>query len=94
MAVRRKSQSFSGGTSSYRGVTHHPTGQPQPLPSAREGCRNIVAGLLCCWHLKAFVWKLEGPAGLQAAEQSDPCPGGACSACFKFVEVVDSQSLW
>ena len=28
MAVRRQSQGFSRGTSSYRGVTHHPSGPP------------------------------------------------------------------
>ncbi len=47
MAVRRKSQSFSGGTSSYRGVTHHPTGQPQLLSL----CGGRAAGNLwraCC----------------------------------------------
>ena len=27
MAVRRQSQGFSRGTSTYRGVTHHPSGQ-------------------------------------------------------------------
>jgi len=31
MAVRRQSQGFSRGTSAYRGVTHHPSGQPPPL---------------------------------------------------------------
>ena len=28
MAVRRQSQGFSRGTSSFRGVTHHPSGGP------------------------------------------------------------------
>ena len=28
MAVRRQSQGFSRGTSTYRGVTHHPSGEP------------------------------------------------------------------
>jgi hypothetical protein len=27
MAVRRQSQGFSRGTSTYRGVTHHPSGK-------------------------------------------------------------------
>ena len=28
MAVRRQSQGFSRGSSTYRGVTHHPSGEP------------------------------------------------------------------
>ena len=43
MAVRRKSQSFSGGTSSYRGVTHHPTGQPQPSSECGGGLQRPCA---------------------------------------------------
>ena len=30
MAVRRQSQGFSRGTSAYRGVTHHPSGETNP----------------------------------------------------------------
>ena len=30
MAVRRQSQGFSRGTSTYRGVTHHPSGEAPP----------------------------------------------------------------
>ena len=41
MAVRRKSQSFSGGTSSYRGVTHHPTGQAQLLSQCGGGLQSL-----------------------------------------------------
>ena len=33
MAVRRQSQGFSRGTSAYRGVTHHPSGQSSLTPS-------------------------------------------------------------
>ena len=31
MSVRRQSQGFSRGTSTYRGVTHHPSGEAPPL---------------------------------------------------------------
>lgn len=31
MAVRRQSQGFARGTSTYRGVTHHPNGCAQQL---------------------------------------------------------------
>ena len=42
MAVRRKSQSFSGGTSSYRGVTHHPTGAAASLPGRGSAARLVL----------------------------------------------------
>ena len=48
-----------------------------------------MAGLLCCWHLEAFIVGLEG-----AAEVSDRSLGGACSAGFEFLGFIDSQTLW
>ena len=37
MAVRRQSQGFSRGTSSFRGVTHHPSGSARTQPSHSFG---------------------------------------------------------
>eukprot|EP00891_Asterochloris_glomerata_P008473 jgi/Astpho2/8473/e_gw1.00124.8.1_t len=47
MAVRRKSQSFSGGTSSYRGVTHHPTGRWEARVGLPGTHKHIYLGLFC-----------------------------------------------
>ena len=39
MAVRRQSQGFSRGSSTYRGVTHHPSGEPtSTLRQATVSC--------------------------------------------------------
>ena len=51
MAVRRQSQGFSRGTSSFRGVTHHPSGGPPTCypcsspPRQQNGCdpHHLVA---------------------------------------------------
>jgi len=44
MAVRRQSQGFSRGTSSYRGVTHHPSGDPPPPPPTHTHMRHSPGG--------------------------------------------------
>ena len=41
MAVRRQSQGFSRGTSTFRGVTHHPSGMRTPLLIIRQPCRSV-----------------------------------------------------
>lgn len=55
MAVRRQSQGFSRGTSAYRGVTHHPSGQfrPSPTPLNQTGLYLAVnrfgsVGMVAC----------------------------------------------
>lgn len=44
MAVRRQSQGFSRGTSSYRGVTHHPSGRWESRIGI-PGSKHIYLGL-------------------------------------------------
>jgi hypothetical protein len=44
MAVRRQSQGFSRGTSTYRGVTHHPSGRWEARIGV-PGSKNIYLGL-------------------------------------------------
>ena len=49
MAVRRQSQGFSRGTSTYRGVTHHPSGENTATPASPDFCLSRLhhRALLC-----------------------------------------------
>lgn len=50
MAVRRQSQGFSRGTSTYRGVTHHPSGM------AQHACHACAAfSFACQTHQKQML---------------------------------------
>ncbi len=44
MAVRRQSQGFSRGTSTFRGVTHHPSGGLQLLTTHHAGVAPAKSG--------------------------------------------------
>lgn len=60
MAVRRQSQGFSRGTSTYRGVTHHPSGEA-PLLQATPALPDL------CWSRVQHIAVLcSSSRGLQA----------------------------
>lgn len=50
MAVRRQSQGFSRGTSSYRGVTHHPSGINPSSSSLTSSASSSIKLLATCMH--------------------------------------------